>query len=173
MRPWNRFGLVILTLASTFSACTAGTEEPQATITSEPTPTATGTPELLEEPTIEEFSIPGGSRPHDVAPPPDGTVWYTAQGSGELGRLDPSDGSTHHVDLGGGSAPHGVIVGPDDTAWVTDGGTNAIVRFDPGNEDFTTVPLPSNPGGVRQLLGRPGEVWGAESAADALVVVRT
>lgn len=26
---------------------------------------------------------------------------------------------------------------------------------------------------VRQILGRPGEVWGAESAADKLVVVRT
>jgi streptogramin lyase len=26
---------------------------------------------------------------------------------------------------------------------------------------------------VRQLLGRPGEVWGAESGADALVVVRS
>jgi virginiamycin B lyase len=25
---------------------------------------------------------------------------------------------------------------------------------------------------VRQLLGRPGEVWGAESGADRLVVVR-
>ena len=26
---------------------------------------------------------------------------------------------------------------------------------------------------VRQLLGRPGEVWGAESGVDKLVVVRT
>ena len=25
---------------------------------------------------------------------------------------------------------------------------------------------------VRQILGRPGEVWGAESGADRLVVVR-
>jgi virginiamycin B lyase len=26
---------------------------------------------------------------------------------------------------------------------------------------------------VRQILGRPGEVWGAESGTDKLVVVRT
>jgi streptogramin lyase len=26
---------------------------------------------------------------------------------------------------------------------------------------------------VRQLLGRPGEVWGAESGVDKLVVIRT
>jgi virginiamycin B lyase len=26
---------------------------------------------------------------------------------------------------------------------------------------------------VRQILGRPGEIWGAESATDKLVVIRT
>ena len=57
--------------------------------------------------------------------------------------------------------------------WLTDFGANAIVRFDPRTEQFTSYPLPSKPGAVRQMLGRPGEVWGAESAADKLVVIRT
>jgi hypothetical protein len=39
-------------------------------------------------------------------------------------------------------------------------------------EHFGTFPLPSDPGNVRQILGRPGEVWGVESAADQLVVIR-
>ena len=51
--------------------------------------------------------------------------------------------------------------------------SNALVRFDPAREAFESVPLPSRPGDVRQILGRPGEVWGAEPAADKLVVVRT
>ena len=46
-------------------------------------------------------------------------------------------------------------------------------NFDPETEQFTSFALPSNPGEVRQILGRPGQVWGAESAADKLVVVRT
>ena len=54
----------------------------------------------------------------------------------------------------------------------TDFGANAIVRFDPASEQFDSFPLPSAPGNVRQLLGRPGELWGAESAADQLVVIR-
>ena len=29
------------------------------------------------------------------------------------------------------------------------------------------------PADVRQILGRPGEVWGAESGVDKLVLVRT
>jgi streptogramin lyase len=39
-------------------------------------------------------------------------------------------------------------------------------------EQFTTLELPSSPAEVRQLLGREGEVWGAESGVDKLVVVR-
>ena len=62
---------------------------------------------------VERFPVPAGSGPHDVAPAPDGTVWYTAQRTGKLGRLDPATGRTTEVPLGTGSAPHGVIVGPD------------------------------------------------------------
>src|SRR3954465_3690631 len=65
---------------------------------------------------------------HDVAPAPDGGVWFTAQASGHLGYFDPAAGSTEVVSLGRGSAPHGVIQGPDQAAWITDGGQQAIVR---------------------------------------------
>ena len=100
----------------------------------------------LDQPEMQEYPVPPGSRPHDVAPAPDGTVWYTAQGSGELGRLDPNTGETHHIPLGGGSAPHGVIVGPDGAAWVTDGGLNAIVRVDPETEQVWGYALPATAG---------------------------
>ena len=91
---------------------------------------------------IEEYSVPLGSRPHDVAPSPDGTVWYTAQGSGDLGRLDPNTEKTSHIDLGSDSAPHGVIIGPDGAPWITDGGLNAIVRVDPTTEEIKIFSLP-------------------------------
>jgi virginiamycin B lyase len=81
--------------------------------------------------TVRYYPVPSGSGPHDVAPAPDGAVWYTAQRTGELGRLDPATGRTEHIALGRGSAPHGVIVGPDGAAWVTDSGLNALVRVDP------------------------------------------
>jgi virginiamycin B lyase len=88
----------------------------------------------LSKTMLQEFPVPSGSRPHDVAPSPGKTVWYTAQGSGELGRLEPSTGKIHSIALGHGSDPHGVIVGPDGAPWVTDGGLNAIVRVDPVTE---------------------------------------
>ena len=91
---------------------------------------------------IEEFPVPSGSHPHDVAPATDGIIWYTAQGSGELGQLDPRTGDTYHIHLGNGSAPHGVIVGPDGAPWITDGGLNAIVRVDPSTKEIKVFSLP-------------------------------
>ncbi len=120
------------------------------------------------------YELHKGSGPHDVAaaPDPGGPVYYTAQRTGHLGVLDPKSGKVVEVALGKGSAPHGVIVGPDHAAWVTDGGQNAIVRFDPATESFDAFPSNRESANVRQMLGRAGEAWGAESGTDRLVVVR-
>lgn len=91
---------------------------------------------------VRYFPVPQGTHPHDVAPAPDGTIWYTAQHKGALGRLDPATGRTEHIPLGKGSAPHGVIVGPEAAAWVTDSGLNAIVRVDPATKAVKVYPLP-------------------------------
>ena len=93
--------------------------------------------------TVRYYDLPPRSAPHDVAPAPDGTVWYTAQRTGHLGRLDPRTGKVEEIPLGRGSSPHGVIVGPDGAAWVTDGGQNAIVRVDPATRAVKVFPLPA------------------------------
>jgi virginiamycin B lyase len=95
---------------------------------------------------VMEFPLPSGAAPHDVAPAPDGIVWYTAQHIGALGRLDPATGEARHIPLGAGSSPHGVIIGPDDAPWITDSGLNAIVRVDPISEEITVFPLPAEAG---------------------------
>ena len=95
---------------------------------------------------VRYYPVPRGAHPHDVAPAPDGTVWYTAQAQGSLGRLDPATGKLEQITLGRGSAPHGVIVGPDGAAWVTDSGLNAIVRVDPKTRAVKVFPLPESRG---------------------------
>jgi virginiamycin B lyase len=92
---------------------------------------------------IQAYAVPGGAGPHDVAPAPDGTVWYTAQSQGALGRLDPKTGHAEQIKLGADSAPHGVIIGPDGAPWVTDGGLNAIVRVDPETSKVAVYKLPA------------------------------
>ncbi len=92
---------------------------------------------------VQYFPVPRGAGPHDVAPAPDGSVWYTAQRQGALARFDPATGKTEQIPLGRGSAPHGVIVGPDGAAWITDSGLNAIVRVDPSTREVKRFPLPA------------------------------
>jgi virginiamycin B lyase len=128
--------------ASPIATATGSADERSATPSPEatgPSPTAHPSP-TPTEPTFEmaTYPLPAGSRPHDVAPAADGGVWYTGQGNGTLGWLDPATGAVREIALGPGSAPHGVVTGPDGDAWVTDSGLNAIVRVD-GQTDAVTV----------------------------------
>jgi virginiamycin B lyase len=91
---------------------------------------------------VKYFPVDAGVGSHDVAPASDGMIWFTGQGNGTLGRLDPRDGSFKLVGLGKGAAPHGVTIGPDGAPWVTDGGQNAIARVDPGDHRVTLFRLP-------------------------------
>ena len=88
------------------------------------------------------LNTPGRTGIHDVAPAPDGGVWFTAQASGHLGWFDPKSARTELISLGRGSAPHGVIQGPDKAAWITDGGQNAIVRVGWPDRSVRAFPLP-------------------------------
>ncbi len=80
---------------------------------------------------------------HDLAPAPDGGVWFTAQASGHLGWFDPRTSRTELLALGSGSSPHGVIQGPDKAAWITDSGQNAIVRVSWPGRQVQLYPLPN------------------------------
>jgi virginiamycin B lyase len=108
------------------------------------------------------YQLPSGDRPHDVAPAPDGRVWYTAQRAGALGILDPATAKVEKVPLGPGSAPHGVIQGPDGAAWITDSGQNAIARYDPATGKVKTWPLPEGRGSANLntcAFDRDGILW--------------
>ena len=110
-----------------------------ASTTTGATTTTTGLAAVTE---VVEFPVTPGSHPHDVAPAADGSVWYSGQGNGTLGRLDPSTGEVTEIPLGTGSAPHGVIVGPDGSPWLTDSGLNALVKVDAGTGEVVTFALP-------------------------------
>jgi virginiamycin B lyase len=103
-----------------------------------------------------------------------GVIWTSEWNAGQVGRYDPATGTWQEWPLPGDRPqPYAVYVDERNDVWLSDFGANALVRFDPETEEFAVLPLPDPNGAVRQLNGRPGEVWGAESGADKLVVVRS
>lgn len=108
------------------------------------------------------YQLPSGAYPHDVAPAGDGTVWYSGQARGVLGRFDPRSGAHQEIALGPGAAPHGVIVGPDGAPWITEGGQNAIARVDPATLAVRLFPLPRDTGWANlntAVFDRRGMLW--------------
>ena len=125
----------------------------------------TGAATVVEPPTSEQ----GARR---VWSDSTGRIWVAEWNAGQLGLYDPSTGVWKEWLLPGDDPQaYAVYVDDRDIVWLTDFGANAIVRFDPATERFESIELPSSDAAVRQLLGRPGELWGAESAVDKLVVV--
>jgi virginiamycin B lyase len=102
-----------------------------------------------------------------------GRVWVSEWNAGQLGVLDPATGAWNEWRLPGHRPQaYAVYVDETDQVWLSDFGSNALVRFDPVTEEFLVLPLPSPAANVRQIHGRPGEVWAAESGVDKLVLVR-
>jgi virginiamycin B lyase len=101
-------------------------------------------------------------------------VWVSEWNSGQVSVYDPKTNQWRQWKLPGKNPQtYAVFVDDKDMVWLSDFGSNAVVRFDPSSETFTVFALPSRGANVRQILGRPGEVWLPESGADKIAVIRT
>jgi virginiamycin B lyase len=99
-----------------------------------------------------------------------GNLWISEWQAGQVGRFDPASGEWTEWPLPGDAAQaYAVYVDERDDVWLSDFGSDSLVRFDPDTEEFVSLPLPDAGGNVRQIHGRPGEVWAPESAADTLL----
>jgi virginiamycin B lyase len=126
----------------------------------------TGTATVIEPPTRKQ----GARR---VWSDSKGLIWVSEWNSGNVSRYDPRSGAWNTWRLPGERPrTYAVYVDDRDMVWLSDWGANAIVRFDPATEKFEVFPSDKSGANVRQLLGRPGEVWAPESGHDRLVVYR-
>lgn len=103
-----------------------------------------------------------------------GRIWVSEWNSGQLSMHDPAANSWRVWKLPG-SRPqaYAVYVDERDKVWVSDFGANAVLRFDPQTETFDSFVFPRESANVRQILGRPGEVWLPESGTEHISVIRT
>jgi virginiamycin B lyase len=98
-------------------------------------------------------------------------VWVSEWNAGQLARYDGTSWKEWKLP-GDRAMAYAVYVDDADVVWVTEWGSNSLVRFDPATESLVVRAHPAPNANVRQLLGRHGEVWGAMSGQDKLVVAR-
>jgi virginiamycin B lyase len=105
-----------------------------------------------------------------------GRIWVSEWMSGQVSVYDPNadKAKAWRAWKLPGTSPktYSVWVDESDKVWLSDFSANAIVRFDPLTSRFDTFPSDRPNAAVRQMLGRKGEAWGAESGVDRLVVVK-
>jgi virginiamycin B lyase len=102
-----------------------------------------------------------------------GRLWISYWNTGQVGMYDTTAQSWREWKLPGNAHAYSVWVDDHDKVWLTEWSTNAIVRFDPVTEKFDSFPSSRDNANVRQMLGRAGEAWGAESGANRLVMIPT
>jgi virginiamycin B lyase len=102
-----------------------------------------------------------------------GRLWISEWNSGNVSVYDPAGKSWKQWKLPGEKPrTYAVWVDPDDKVWLADWAANAIVRFDPVTEKFESFPSDRPTSNVRQMLGRKGETWIAESGTERIRVIR-
>jgi len=101
-----------------------------------------------------------------------GRIWVSYWNTGQVGMYDPAAKAWREWKLPGDSPrAYSVWVDAADKVWLTDFSSNSIVRFDPVTEKFDSYASNKSGASVRQMLGRPGEAWGAESGNERLVMI--
>ena len=134
-----------------------------------------------------------GGKPTDLAPAPDGAIWFTGTGASAIGRLAP-DGTVRMFPLSAGHDASSIAIGPAGDVWFTQYGFYKTAEFGPppparaaghgrifADGIMTEYPLPtidSNragradplsgvlPGGI--TAGPDGAMWFTEAGADQI-----
>jgi virginiamycin B lyase len=124
---------------------------------------------------ITEFSLPEGARPRRLAVASDGVLWYGDFARGYLGRYDPRTFAMQEWRSPGGpnSQPYGIAVDRDDVVWYSESGVepNTLVRYDPAHPGFSSTPIPSGGGVVRNMVAAPdGRLYLAESGVNKVAI---
>jgi virginiamycin B lyase len=118
------------------------------------------TPAAAASPTTIEYSdgITGGTTTQ-IAPGPDGALWFT-KSNNEIGRISPS-GAVDEFPASV-SGPNGITAGPDGNMWFTGVNDGNIGRITPSGTVTVTPSGTAFPGGITP--GPDGKLWFASES---------
>jgi hypothetical protein len=93
---------------------------------------------------LQQFAISTpASEPTEIAPAPDGNVWFTQSGTNQVAALDPATGLISEITpVSVDSGPRGITDGADGNLWVAQVNSGQIGRIVPDLHVVMTTPLP-------------------------------
>jgi virginiamycin B lyase len=108
----------------------------------------------------EEITLPQNSDPMFIAAGPDGAMWFTLEGSSQIGRADIATRAVTYYEIPAPSAlPWDITAGPDGAMWFTELGGRHIGRI-AMDGTITEYPVPGTYGGVTGITpGFDGTLW--------------
>jgi virginiamycin B lyase len=118
--------------------------------------------------TFKEWDLPSGAHPHGLLVDKNGIVWYTGNGNGTIGRLDPASGKVNQYETPShGGGPHTLVIGDDGVIWFTMQSGDKIGRLDTrGTGQITEYKTSGGPYGL--ALDKAGNVWFCRMGDDKL-----
>jgi len=103
-----------------------------------------------------------------------GRIWVSEWLGGNLSMYDPAANSWRTFRVPGTSPRvYAVYVDDRDKVWISEWTGNAVYCFDPVSAAFERYGFARDGAGIRQILGRHGEVWLPESGTEHISVIRT
>ncbi len=111
---------------------------------------------------MAEVDTGAGTLPRRIAAAPDGMLWVTYYGTGQLAKVDPAAGRVVEVlELPGGDAgPYAVTVDGGGIVWANEIEHDTVVRLDPRSGEMRVIALPSRNAGIRKMVtDQHGRLW--------------
>lgn len=131
----------------------------------------TGTPfgtdrYLLQSSNLTEYSVPSAnSQPTGIANGPDGSLWFTEQSVGKIGRITTTGAITEFPLPSPSSGPVAIAAGPDGCLWFTDQNARKIGRITTSGV-ITEFAVPSGGSPKWIASGPDGNLWFTEFDSD-------
>jgi virginiamycin B lyase len=117
-----------------------------------------------EYPTPTSFS-----GPYDIAPGPNGTLWFTESQTNKIGEISTNGTITEFTIPTSSSIPRGIVEGPDHNIWFTEIAGNKIGEVNTTTNavtDYAITSPTSNPEDI--TVGSNGNLWFTEYATNKI-----
>jgi virginiamycin B lyase len=117
--------------------------------------------------TFKEWPLPDGARPHGLVVARDGKVFYTGNGNGTIGELDPATGKViEHATPSRGGGPHTAVIDERGDIWFTGQSGGYLGRLERASGRMTEIPMSGGPYGL--AIDPSGRIWVCRMGMNAM-----